>query len=131
VLNNQWDGVLAAELLARFPPAPGAADVIAYAQYGYSTTLTVNDLAEGGTLVATHLNGEPLAPEHGFPVRLIVPHCYAYKSPKWFRGWEYLHEPRRGFWEERGYHVRGDPWQEERYSYQETHPQRLSSHLRT
>jgi DMSO/TMAO reductase YedYZ molybdopterin-dependent catalytic subunit len=127
VRDNQWEGVLTAELLRVFPASPGAADVIAYAEYGYSATLTVADLATDGVLLATRLNGAPLAPEHGFPVRLVTPHRYAYKSPKWFRGWEYLDAPRRGFWEERGYHLRGDPWQEERYSYQETHPRRLAA----
>ena len=127
VRGNQWEGVLAAELLRAFPPAPGLVDVIAYAQYGYSTSVTVADLSTDGVLLATRLNGEPLAPEHGFPVRLVVPHRYAYKSPKWFRGWEYLPAPQRGFWEERGYHLRGDPWLEERYSYQETHPRRLAA----
>jgi DMSO/TMAO reductase YedYZ molybdopterin-dependent catalytic subunit len=124
VLANVWDGVLAGELLKAFPPADGINDIIVYGQYGYSATLTVDDLAESHSLLATALNGEPLAPEHGFPVRLIVPHLYSYKGPKWFRGWEYLDTPRRGFWEERGYHLRGDPWLEERYSYQETHPRR-------
>lgn len=125
VRDNCWDGVLASELLALFPPAPGVEDVIVYGHYGYSATLTLPDLAATATLLATRLNGAPLAPEHGFPVRLIVPHRYSYKGPKWFHGWEYLDQTRRGFWEERGYHLRGDPWQEERYSYQETHPRRL------
>jgi DMSO/TMAO reductase YedYZ molybdopterin-dependent catalytic subunit len=124
VLDNVWDGVLAGELLKAFPPAAGINDIIVYGQYGYSATLTVSDLAASHSLLATGLNGEPLAPEHGFPVRLIVPHRYSYKGPKWFRGWEYLDAPRRGFWEERGYHLRADPWLEERYSYQETHPRR-------
>jgi DMSO/TMAO reductase YedYZ molybdopterin-dependent catalytic subunit len=127
VLDNIWDGVLAGHLLKAFPPAAGVEDVIVYAQYGYSATLTVDDLARSHSLLATRLNGEPLAPEHGFPVRLIVPHLYSYKGPKWFRGWEYLDAPRRGFWEERGYHLRGDPWLEERYSYQETRPRRPPS----
>lgn len=125
VQNNQWDGVLAAELLAAFPPAAGTEHAIVYGHYGYSASVTLADLQAPGTLLATRLGAEPLAPAHGFPVRLIVPHRYAYKGPKWFRGWEYLTEPRRGFWEERGYHLHGDPWLEERYSYQETHPRRL------
>jgi DMSO/TMAO reductase YedYZ molybdopterin-dependent catalytic subunit len=125
VQNNRWQGVPAAELLAAFPPFPEAEHVIVYGHFGYSATLTVADLLHSDTLLATRLDDQPLAPEHGFPVRLIVPHRYAYKGPKWFRGWEYLTEPRRGFWEERGYHLHGDPWLEERYSYQETHPRRL------
>ena len=124
VLDNVWDGVLARDLLAAFPPAAGVNDVIVYGHYGYSASLRVEDLADAQAVIATQLNGEPLAPEHGFPVRLIVPHLYSYKGPKWFRGWEYLRTARRGFWEERGYHLHGDPWLEERYSYQETHPRR-------
>ena len=123
-MNLTWQGVPAAAILEQFPPPARTAGVMAYAEYGYSTNLRLADLAEPTTLLATHLNGAPLPAEHGFPVRLVVPHLYAYKSPKWFRGWEYLEVPRRGFWEERGYHRHGDPWLEERYSYQETHPRR-------
>jgi DMSO/TMAO reductase YedYZ molybdopterin-dependent catalytic subunit len=79
----------------------------------------MDDFASPRAVLATHLNGEQLTPEHGFPLRLVVPHLYAWKGPKWLRGIEYLRAPRRGFWEERGYHTLGDPWREERYSYQE------------
>jgi DMSO/TMAO reductase YedYZ molybdopterin-dependent catalytic subunit len=60
-----------------------------------------------------------LTPEHGFPLRLVVPHLYGWKGPKWLRAIQYLTEPGHGFWEQRGYHARGDAWREERYSYQE------------
>jgi DMSO/TMAO reductase YedYZ molybdopterin-dependent catalytic subunit len=93
--------------------------VMTWAEYGYSATIRLEDLADDGTVLATHLHGEPLTPERGYPLRLVLPHLYAWKGPKWLRGLEYLRGPRRGFWEERGYHVHGDPWQEERYSYQE------------
>jgi DMSO/TMAO reductase YedYZ molybdopterin-dependent catalytic subunit len=114
-----WEGVPASVLLERFPPPPGTVGVLAYAEYGYSANVRVADLLHSTTLLATRLNGEPLPAEHGFPVRLVVPHLYAHKSPKWFRGWEYLTVLRRGFWEERGYHLTGNPWAEERYSYME------------
>jgi DMSO/TMAO reductase YedYZ molybdopterin-dependent catalytic subunit len=114
-----WEGVPSAALLERFPPPAGSAGVLAYAEYGYSTNLRIADLLQPTSLLATRLDGAPLSPEHGRPVRLVVPHLYAYKSPKWFRGWEYLATRRRGFWEERGYHVIGDPWTEQRYSYLE------------
>jgi DMSO/TMAO reductase YedYZ molybdopterin-dependent catalytic subunit len=126
VLDNSWEGVRAAEIVKRFPPADDAIGVLVYAQYGYSANVTVRDLVEHDAVLATRLNGEPLPAQHGFPVRLVVPHLYSWKSPKWFRGWEYLTEVRRGFWEERGYHLRGDPWREERYSYMERHTDRLS-----
>ena len=127
VLDNVWDGVLARDVLAAFPPAPGIEHAVVYGHYGYSANLHLDDLRDDRTVLATRLNGEPLTPEHGYPIRLIVPHLYSYKGPKWFRGWEYLAEPTRGFWEERGYHAHGDPWLEERYSYQETHPRRPDS----
>jgi DMSO/TMAO reductase YedYZ molybdopterin-dependent catalytic subunit len=125
-VNNTWEGVLARDVIERFPPAAGITHVIAYGQYGYSTNLRLEDLLADQSLLATQHNGKPLLPDHGFPVRLIVPHLYSWKGPKWFRGWEYLSHLRRGFWEERGYHLIGDPWQEQRYSYLETHPVRPS-----
>jgi len=114
-----WEGVPASVVVERFPPPPGTVGLLAYAEYGYSANVRLADLAQPTTLLATRLNGVPLPAEHGGPVRLVVPHLYGHKSPKWFRGWEYLTAPRRGFWEERGYHVIGDPWTEQRYSYLE------------
>lgn len=114
-----WQGVCARSLLEAVPPADDVTHVMAWAEYGYSANLRLEDFAGPRTLLATHLNGEPLTPEHGYPLRLIVPHLYAWKGPKWLRAVEYLTSGRRGFWEERGYHTVGDPWREERYSYQE------------
>lgn len=114
-----WEGVPASAVLERFPPPHGTTGILVYAEYGYSANVRIADLLRPTTLLATHLGGAPLPPEHGYPVRLVVPHLYAHKSPKWFRGWEYFSTPRRGFWEERGYHVIGDPWAEQRYSYME------------
>jgi DMSO/TMAO reductase YedYZ molybdopterin-dependent catalytic subunit len=119
VLDNTWTGVAALALMEAVPPADDVTQVMAWAEYGYSANLRIEDFSSGRTLLVTHRNGEPLTPEHGFPLRLVVPHLYAWKGPKWLRGIEYLTEPRRGFWEERGYHTVGDPWREERYSYQE------------
>ncbi len=117
--DNVWGGVLGRTLLETVPPAAGVTHVMTWAEYGYSATVRLEDLAHQHTVLATHLNGEPLTPERGFPLRLVLPHLYAWKGPKWLRALEYLRGPRRGFWEERGYHVHGDPWGEERYSYQE------------
>lgn len=72
--------------------------------------------------------GEPLTVEHGFPLRLVVPHLYGYKGPKWLRGIEYMTADRRGFWEDRGYHHIADPWKEQRHSYQEDSPREPGSH---
>ena len=118
-LDVCWGGIPTRALLDLVPPASGATHVMAWAEYGYSATLRMDDLVSARALLATHRDGAPLRPEHGYPLRLVVPHLYAWKGPKWLRGIEYLREERRGFWEERGYHVIGDPWREERYSYQE------------
>ncbi len=119
VCDQVWGGVAARMVLDLFPPADDVTHVLAWAEYGYSATLRLEDLASPRSILATHSEGEELSPEHGRPVRLVVPHLYAWKGPKWLRGLEYLTAPVRGFWEERGYHAHGDPWREERYSYQE------------
>jgi DMSO/TMAO reductase YedYZ molybdopterin-dependent catalytic subunit len=119
VPDNTWAGVATRALLDRFPPADDVLHVMVWAEYGYSANVRIEDFASPRSVMATHRNGEQLAPEHGWPLRLVIPHLYAWKGPKWLRAVEYLREPRRGFWEERGYHTVGDPWREERYSYQE------------
>ena len=119
VLDNTWEGVLARTLIDELPPADEVTHVMAWAEYGYSTNMTIDDFMSPRTILATHRNGEVLTPEHGWPLRLIVPHLYSWKGPKWLRMIEYLTVDRRGFWEERGYHRGANPWQEERYSYME------------
>ncbi len=119
VLDRRWGGVAARTLLDLVPPSAGVVAVMAWAEYGYSASLRMEDFASPRCVLATHCDGAVLTPDHGYPLRLVVPHLYAWKGPKWLRGVEYLTEQRRGFWEERGYHVVGDPWREERYSYQE------------
>jgi DMSO/TMAO reductase YedYZ molybdopterin-dependent catalytic subunit len=119
VLGVRWTGVPATEILCRFPPAAAVTHVMIWADFGYSANIRISDFAAEDTLLATHRDGERLSPEHGYPVRLVVPQLYAWKSVKWVRALEYLTADRRGFWEERGYHNVADPWQEQRYSYQE------------
>jgi DMSO/TMAO reductase YedYZ molybdopterin-dependent catalytic subunit len=119
VLDNAWTGVSTSTVLELAPPSPATTHVMVWAEYGYSANMRLADFADVDALFVTHRNGEPLTPEHGFPLRLVVPHLYAWKGPKWVRGVEYMTADRRGFWEERGYHNIGDPWQEQRYSYQE------------
>ncbi|PYV18244.1 MAG: sulfite oxidase-like oxidoreductase, partial [Acidobacteria bacterium] len=80
----------------------------------YTTNLRLADLESGDVLFATHHDGAPLAPEHGGPLRLVVPKLYGWKSAKWARGLEFLEADRRGYWEERGYHDRGDVGKEQR-----------------
>lgn len=119
VLGVRWGGVPCAALLDAVPPAPDARYLLAYAMYGYHANVTIDDLRSPHALLATHLDGVELSPEHGRPLRLILPHLYGWKGPKWLVALDYLVTPRRGFWEERGYHVRGDVWREERYAHQE------------
>ena len=119
VLDNHWSGVSTSRLLELVPPAAGVTHVVVWAEYGYSANLRLEDFADARALLVTHRNGRPLTAEHGAPLRLVVPHLYAWKGPKWARSVQYLDEDRRGFWEERGYHNRADPWREQRYSYQE------------
>ena len=119
LLDSVWTGISTAVLLERHPPLPSCTHVMVWAEYGYSSNMRLADFASPEVLFVTHRDGEPLSPDHGFPLRLVVPHLYAWKGPKWVRGIEYLTEDRRGFWEERGYHNLADPWTEQRYSYQE------------
>jgi DMSO/TMAO reductase YedYZ molybdopterin-dependent catalytic subunit len=119
VRDLDWGGVLTSTLLGLEPPADAVRHVMVWAEYGYSANLPLAAFADPGTVLATHVGGEPLTPEHGWPLRLVCPSLYAWKSAKWVRAIEYLVEDRRGFWEERGYHNHADPWRDERYSYQE------------
>ena len=115
----RWTGVAVRTLLDLAPPARDVGWALASAARGYSATIRMEDLASPRALLATHLGGEPLRPEHGWPVRLVVPHLYGFKGPKWVQALEYQRTPQRGFWEQRGYHLVGDVWREERFSHQE------------
>ena len=114
-----WSGVAARTIIDLAPPADDIEHVLVSATYGYSSNIALSDLASPRAVFATHLDGEPLTPEHGWPVRLVLPHLYGWKGPKWVRSIDYRRHPERGFWEQRGYHFTGDAWREERYSYQE------------
>lgn len=114
-----WSGIPTRSLVEIAPPDPAVRWVLACAAYGYYSNITLEDLLRPTTLLATHLDSRPLTPEHGGPLRLVLPHLYGWKGPKWLMAFEYLTTPRRGFWEERGYHFTGDVWREERYAHQE------------
>ena len=114
--DNQWQGVAFRELLSRVKLKPGAAYVLVHAEQGFTANLPVADLDRDEVLLATHHDGEPLTPDHGYPLRLIVPHLYAWKSVKWVRALEFLDHDAPGFWEQNGYHMYGDPWKEQRFS---------------
>lgn len=113
--DNAWEGVHIREILQRARPLPEAHFVMAHSFTGYTTNMPLADLDDDDVFIAFTHDGEPLAPEHGGPVRLVVPKLYAYKSAKWLSGLEFLEKDRPGFWEVRGYHNHADPWKEERY----------------
>jgi DMSO/TMAO reductase YedYZ molybdopterin-dependent catalytic subunit len=118
-LDNTWSGVSFRALAEIAGVRPEAKWVIAHCEYGYTSDLSLKAMMEDDVLVAWAHGGEDLTPEHGFPLRLVVPQRYAWKSAKWLRGLELTDHNKRGFWEVRGYHVHADPWGEERYSHQE------------
>lgn len=113
--DNVFRGVPLAPLLERAGVRAEATHVLIHAEQGFTTNLPIEDLARPANLLALEHNGAPLTPEHGGPVRLVVPHLYFWKSAKWIQGLEFLEEDYPGFWEQNGYHMRGDPWAEERY----------------
>ncbi len=118
-LDNLWRGVRTKTLLEQSSPLPDARYVTVHADHGYTANVPIAVLLEEESLLTWSHNARDLAPKHGFPLRLLIPRLYAWKSVKWVRRLELLTEDRRGFWEVRGYHNRADPWREERYSYQE------------
>jgi DMSO/TMAO reductase YedYZ molybdopterin-dependent catalytic subunit len=119
-LDNTWEGVATRELLRGLAIDPEASHVMAHCYGGYTTNLPLEDFLSEYSLLADTHGGKPLPVDHGGPVRLVVPHLYAWKSAKWVNGIELLPADQRGFWEENGYHTYGDPWKEERFSSQET-----------
>jgi DMSO/TMAO reductase YedYZ molybdopterin-dependent catalytic subunit len=116
-LDTIWQGVTLDTLIAAAglskPPAPFA---MAHCDGGFTTNLPVEDLLGGKAMIATHYDGQPLAPEHGGPARLLVPHLYFWKSAKWVRRIRFVEDDEPGFWESLGYHMYGDPWREQRYA---------------
>ncbi len=118
--DNLWEGVPVKEILRRVRPRPEAVAVMAHTVEGYTTNIPLADLEEDDVLLATKHDGADLAAEHGGPCRLLVPKLYLWKSAKWINAFEFLAVNPPGFWEVNGYHLRADPWKEERYSDQET-----------
>jgi DMSO/TMAO reductase YedYZ molybdopterin-dependent catalytic subunit len=113
--DNRFSGISVRQVLQLAAPKPAAKFVLVHAAPDYTTNLPLADLDREENLLATHHSGEPLTVEHGGPIRLVVPHLYFWKSAKWVTGFELLDEDWPGFWEDNGYHMRGDPWAEERY----------------
>lgn len=117
-LDNTWEGVSTNELMRHVTPKPTAKFVMVHCEQGFTTNLPLDDFLGDDCLFALNHNGVPLEPDHGYPVRLVIPKLYAWKSAKWVRGIEFMAHNQPGFWESwenGGYHMRGDPWDEERF----------------
>ena len=116
-LNNLWEGVSTGVIKRLTNILPEAQFVIVHSFGGFTTNLTLSDFLESDALFAIKHDDQALTPEHGYPVRLVVPRLYFWKSAKWVTGIQFTAEDVPGFWESRGYHNHGDPWKEERYNY--------------
>ena len=115
--DTSFEGVHWRELAKLASPRPTARFAIAHAEQGFTSNVPLPFIEHGDALLATHADGEPLTPEHGYPLRLVVPGKYFWKSAKWLRGIELASVDRPGFWERYGYHNDADPWNEERYGF--------------
>lgn len=115
-LDVKWKGIAVPDFMSTLTVEPNATHVLIHCYGGYTTNLTLEDFNRPENFFAYTLFGEPLPTSHGGPMRLVVPHLYAWKSAKWINGVEFLAEEKLGFWEENGYHRRGEPFAEERYS---------------
>jgi DMSO/TMAO reductase YedYZ molybdopterin-dependent catalytic subunit len=117
-LDNLWEGVGTRKVIDKVTLKPEAKFVMVHCEHGFSTNLPLDDFLGDDCLFAWKHNGQDLEPDHGYPLRLVVPRLYAWKSAKWVRGIELMEKDRAGFWEDYtngGYHMRGDPWKEERF----------------
>lgn len=119
-LDNAWEGVALHEVLQHVRPRPEAKYVLQHAENGYTTNVELADLLGDDVVLALKHDGRDLEPDHGGPLRMIIPKLYLWKSAKWLRALEFLDMNPPGFWERNGYHMHADPWREERYADQET-----------
>jgi len=115
-LDVQWTGVKVSDFMKHVELDPKAAHIMEHCYGGYTTNIAIEDFLREENFFAHTLFGEPLPADHGGPLRLVVPHLYAWKSAKWINGLEFLEQEELGFWERNGYHRRGEPWAVERYS---------------
>ncbi|PVC70950.1 sulfite oxidase-like oxidoreductase [Priestia megaterium] len=115
-LDNEFTGVLFTDFLKAIGVELKSKYIMLYGDNDYTSNIEVKDLLRDDILLAHSFNGEPLTPKHGYPLRLVVPHLYFWKSVKWLRGFEVIDENHPGFWEQNGFHLRGDPFKEERFS---------------
>jgi DMSO/TMAO reductase YedYZ molybdopterin-dependent catalytic subunit len=114
--DTVWEGVLLQDFLVHVEPKPEAKFVIAHCEFGYATNVPLEAMLDDDVLLATHYDGKPLDPEHGYPLRTFLPKKYFWKSAKWVRGLEFRADDKLGFWEQAGYHNDADPWLEQRFA---------------
>lgn len=114
-LDTAWEGVPVRDVWEQIEPDEESTHVLVHAYHGFAANLPIDDFLREDNLFAHTYDGAPLEPEHGFPLRLVVPHLYFWKSVKWVRGFTVLAEDQPGFWERNGYHMYGDPWSEQRF----------------
>lgn len=114
--DTNWEGVLVDDILAAAGVEASTPYMLAQSYDGYTTNVPFADLTHGRGMVALRYEGQPITPEHGGPARLLVPHLYFWKSAKWINTLQFTNRDEAGFWELRGYHIYGDPWQEQRFS---------------
>ena len=114
-LDNAWEGVLFEDVLRVVEPRPEAKYIMAHCYGGYTTNMPLEAVLEGHGILAHKRDGQELPPEHGWPLRLVVPNLYGWKSAKWINGIEFMAQDAPGFWEVRGYNNNADPWKEERF----------------
>jgi DMSO/TMAO reductase YedYZ molybdopterin-dependent catalytic subunit len=115
-LDTKWEGVSSLEIKKLVRILPEAKFVIIHTEGGFTTNLLINEFFDIDVILAVKYNNEDISPEHGYPLRLVVPKLYFWKSAKWVNGIEFSEIDKPGFWEQNGYHNHGDPWTEERYS---------------
>jgi DMSO/TMAO reductase YedYZ molybdopterin-dependent catalytic subunit len=113
--DMRWEGVLVRDVLEQAGIDAGATHVLQHAEYGYTANTPLAELLADNALLAWSIDGAPLEPVHGGPLRMVVPRLYFWKSAKWLRGLELLDHDEPGFWERNGYHNTGDPWLEQRF----------------
>jgi DMSO/TMAO reductase YedYZ molybdopterin-dependent catalytic subunit len=111
----EWEGVAVSDLMRRAAVDPRATHVLVHGELGYSANLPLEEFLHESVLFANRMNGADLTPEHGWPLRLVVPRLYFWKSVKWVRGVDFLDHDVAGFWEQNGYHNDGDPFREQRF----------------
>ena len=114
-LDTLWTGVSVRGLWDMIDASPSATHVLVNAYHGFTANLPIDDFLRDGNVFAYEFGGDTLEPEHGYPLRLVVPHLYFWKSVKWVRGFSVLDADQPGFWERNGYHMYGDPYQEQRF----------------